>query len=64
MEWQLIETAPKDGTSILAYTDDGYRFPLLCSCVFHDGFWWPDCFESIDEPLHPTYWMPVLPFPQ
>ena len=64
MEWLPIETAPKDGTSILAYTGDGYTYPLVCACAFDDGLWWPDTWESPDDPLHPTHWMPLPPPPK
>jgi hypothetical protein len=59
-QWQPIETAPKDGTKVLAYTNDGYKYPLICQCVWGDGAWWPDVWESPDEPLSPTHWMPLL----
>jgi len=59
-QWQPIETAPKDGTKVLAYTNDGYKYPLVCQCVWGDGAWWPDVWESPDEPLSPTHWMPLL----
>ena len=58
-EWQTMEAAPTDGTAVLCYTNDGYKYPLLCECVFDDGEWWPNCWESPDEPLKPTHWMPM-----
>jgi len=61
--WRGIDSAPKDGTKILAYTNDGYKYPLVCQCVFGEGEWWPDVWESPDEPLSPTHWMPSPPTP-
>jgi hypothetical protein len=57
-KWQPIDTAPKDGTKILAYTNDGYKFPLVSQCVWDDG-WWPDVWESPENPIEPTHWMPL-----
>ena len=59
--WLPIETAPTDGTKVLCYTNDGYKFPLVSQCLFDDG-WWPDVWESPEAPLKPTHWMP-LPAP-
>lgn len=77
-EWQPIETAPKDGTSVLlcwAINADGkpidWRKDLKTAQVFVQvASWWSDdgwvvyC-SQIEEPrLHfnPTNWMP-LPAP-
>lgn len=64
MEWRTIDSAPKDGTSILV-------------CVTHntwDGEWetiqwvdwardgvaiWPNYQHRIDIPFPPTHWMPL-----
>ena len=68
MEWQPIETAPKDGSFvILGYYGRG-------SCGGVEVGWWeipPDGreagwynggFRSLDTRAHPTHWM-LLPLP-
>ena len=69
MEWQPIDTAPRDGTSVLLFLPTGAQTV---------GCWDPD-FDDLDEPgwtdytveswayeevvrLYPTHWMP-LPTP-
>ena len=54
-EWQLIETAPKDGTEVVVVDIDGDRF--IASSI--DGQNWYDGFYPIYSPSH---WMP-LPAP-
>jgi hypothetical protein len=65
MEWQPIETAPKDETDILlaAWEDDGSYWNAT-------GSWFFDCFAFFNcigpDPVklcfEPTHWMP-LPLP-
>jgi hypothetical protein len=56
--WQLIETAPKDGTRILAW--DG-----LCMMVlwWGSGGWydaqWVTVHLDNNRPFAPTHWMPL-----
>jgi hypothetical protein len=64
MNWQPISTAPKDGTSILGRTTDGYKYPIICQCVFGDGEWWPDVWDSPESGLTITHWMPLPPPPE
>lgn len=64
-EWQPIETAPKDGSRVLAYQPDG-RWQSKRTCrgetielvYWHQpgnpdsaGFWMPS--------IRPTHWMPL-----
>ena len=59
MEWQPIETAPKDGTPILGFADgkqaivEWLEYWKLCvwGSFADDGKWWP------------THWMPLPPPP-
>lgn len=51
MEWQPIETAPKDGTSILV--SNGWK----CAAVY----WWPMVWMGTTHNgmRSPTHWMPL-----
>lgn len=60
MEWQPIETAPKDGTPIIAHTNE-YAEPLIVRFYKYNGLaawrdWDQDVYNNI------THWMP-LPTP-
>lgn len=67
MQWRPIETAPKDGTQIIAYWDgsDGKCKGMAClswDTTYHhwkDPLFWRVCFPR----RPPTHWMP-LPEPQ
>ena len=69
MEWQPIETAPKDGTPILTYS---------CGCSYQNEamlvVWWSDeksersgygweAYE-VSHMIAPDYWMPLPNPPQ
>jgi hypothetical protein len=70
MEWQPIETAPKDGSEFLSYSPDIFgqtKYGFQCVCFF-DG---REFYISDDEygrgdmcntEVTPTHWMP-LPAP-
>lgn len=71
MEWETIETAPKDGTAFIGW--DGKR-PFLCRAGKHyvkyphevggptfRDVWNGDYYDSIMT-VNPTHWMP-LPTP-
>lgn len=59
MEWQPIETAPKDGTPVITNGGDGYKLPKVMQSVYDAG-WWPDSWESpLEEAMNPTHWMPL-----
>lgn len=59
MEWQPIETAPKDGSSFLAY-EDGEVFRCWVEfSEYEGGYYYQDVMDC--EPS-PTHWM-TLPLP-
>ena len=74
MQWQPIETAPKDGTSILVsngrWRDIAYwaafaRFNNITDSMDVGPAW---CGRDCDDPyysyaLDPTHWMPLPPPP-
>ena len=70
MEWQPIETAPKDGTKILAYNyyrkyaewtgKDEYDYWIEIAYWDKDG-WWINAFAPPGDKYF-THWMP-LPTP-
>lgn len=63
--WQPIETAPKDGRAILAYTADG-----MCEIIWNGARWeqcpchstYDGCGEAVLS-CFPTHWMPLPPAP-
>lgn len=69
MEWQPIETAPKDQRRILAYFPDApewYDFSVICWSE-HNKAWWgcsPSAAGVIDRDAQPTHWMPLPDPPQ
>jgi hypothetical protein len=63
MTWQPIETAPKDGTSIIA-AQAGTAAD--CGVIAWDTDFgrWMDLMDDYDEPNWlPTHWMPLPPPP-
>ena len=58
-EWRPIETAPRDGTVIIAYGGDlGYENPTVASVAWDDG-WHLDQWETPENSANPTHWMPL-----
>lgn len=55
-KWQLIKTAPKDGTEILLFGSCGRQVG-----AFKDGEWWCTWYDGYTPNLV-THWMP-LPAP-
>lgn len=59
MDWQPIETAPKDGTMIIVFApgdNPDFWEPLpdiVCLCAWH-----PDAGFCVDEVRSPTHWLP------
>ena len=71
MEWQPIETAPKDGSSILIYDpDDGHgagEEPVIYVCYWKEGMSrrrgitgsWTEADGEMYTTFIPTHWMPL-----
>ena len=64
MDWQPIETAPKDGTRILAYwpADSFYAHEMQCETWFGQSLGrdcWQSPYEDADDSTSPTHWMPL-----
>jgi hypothetical protein len=61
-EWQSIDTAPKDGTPVLLWTDHEHAI-----AEWNGGEWWLiACQEALFDgdrpatvPCRPTHWMPL-----
>lgn len=64
-EWQPIDTAPKDGTTILAV--DGDVIAVVWWSVACDPAQWRD-FGGLGaggiDPFEPTHWMPLPEAPK
>lgn len=60
MMWQPIETAPKDGTEIVAWIEWLDGASARTGSFLTDGNFWPHDRSSASK--MPTYWMP-LPLP-
>lgn len=67
MTWQLIDTAPQDGTSILGYADGvfavvhWYNSPRCNSPLVEIGYWSLDVYGAFaeDSEWTPTHWQPL-----
>jgi hypothetical protein len=76
MNWQLIETAPKDGTTLILATNEGSFVGSWYECAFkeyrdEDGFYvgqqdaeeyWMS--HETGDSTDPTHWMPLPPPPE
>lgn len=54
MEWQPIETAPRDRAILVWATGAHDLEPIMCTCKWH-----PDAGFCVDELREPTHWMPL-----
>ena len=62
IEWQTIDTAPRDGTPILGWVDGEYSTVAWWSSPKIDspGGWWSLCIPGSyaeDGEWNPTHWM-------
>lgn len=66
-DWQPIETAPKDGTAILAWEKD-WECPAVVSLEEYDGTEYWEYRESlINDAMgeaFPTHWIPLPDAPK
>lgn len=67
MEWQPIETAPKDGTSILLIIPRGMceEVPPVYVGAYHDQwFTYGASCSGSSRRSEPTHWMPLPDLPE
>ena len=59
--WQPIESAPKDGTRVLAFANDFIEtmFWTVSVWVSSGGAWVNDVNRSDTYEFNPTHWMPL-----
>jgi hypothetical protein len=66
VEWQPIESAPKDGTPCILFARaKNATAPAIIIGWYIDGEWIEGCYAP-NHPvgLVPTHWMPNPPFPE
>ena len=65
MTWQPIETAPRDGVSILVYDDMDYFVVQWDGKGWWNGLYDIEFFEPvyITDTIEPTHWQPLPPPP-
>lgn len=67
MEWQPIETAPKDGTYILVCATGNYHPITACWSSYHPNAEGSKCWRTTKvcgNKVGATYWMPLPPPPE
>lgn len=70
MNWQPIETAPKDNKAVLLYGKleseiyDVLSTPQICVGAFYDGEWHMTNQAYYFMIVHATHWMPLPPPPK
>lgn len=55
VDWQMMETAPQDGTRVLVYCERNIRVQFARCAEYSTGKFWQS--DSL-EPVNPTHWMP------
>lgn len=60
MEWQDIDTAPKDGTKVLGF-DSGIQEFLV---VWYEDNGWTGVMDDQRWMFFPTHWLPIPEAPQ
>lgn len=55
--WQLIDTAPKDGTRVLIWREN--EDPTKGYFVEEVGGWFDDCEVQLWRVIPPTHWQPL-----
>jgi hypothetical protein len=61
MEWQPIETAPKDGSFVLVTSEKWFGDCDVAG--WHFGMWRISA-DPESCPIYPTHWMPLPPPPE
>lgn len=62
--WQPIETAPKDGTSVLVFWSSDACMAVMWKELDRDGkYAWFGVVERQPDDDLPTHWMPLPPPP-
>ena len=65
MDWQPIETAPKDGAEIWAYNGEQARMKFIAGNGYALWVWADEVLSDIDPcPMQPSHWMPLPPPPK
>lgn len=62
MEWQTIDSAPKDGTVVMVYSH-AWRDPVPAIAKWNDYGEWEDFGGGATIWPAPTHWMPLPPLP-
>lgn len=56
--WRPIETAPKDGTHVLAWFPEPEEYEVMIVRYWADGELWMTV-GPVEDDVYPTHWMPL-----
>ena len=60
MDWQPIDTAPRDGRGILTCRRDASYNTSIRVCWWNEDMYEGDCWmDDADSEPDPTHWMPI-----